>query len=72
MRMGGIKCLYLTRFSVVSMSRDFSLVRTEERSVATLLTALLILKYLDHSEIEVMGISGNMRKAKEICRKDGA
>lgn len=70
MRIGGIKCLSYTRFSVISMSRDYSIVRASERSVAALLTALLILKYLDHGEIEVKGISGNMRRAKEICRED--
>ncbi|MCS7103181.1 MAG: hypothetical protein NZ992_04785 [Candidatus Korarchaeum sp.] len=69
MRIGGIKCLSYTRFSVIGMGKDSSVVRTSEGSVATLLTALLFLKYLDRCEIEVIGISGNMRKAKEICQR---
>ena len=69
-RIGGIKCLSYSRFSVVSLGKGSSLVRTSERSVSALLTALLVLKYSDYSEIEVIGVFGNMRKAKEICWKD--
>lgn len=67
MKIGGIKCLSHAKFSVISVSKGSSVVRTSEGSVDALLTAILLLKYSDRREIEVMGISGNLRRVREIC-----
>ncbi len=67
---GGLKCLSYSRVSVINLDRAISVIRTSENSVKAVLTALLILKYTECSEIDVIGLSGNLRKVKEICSKN--
>jgi len=69
MRIGGIKCCSFSKFSIISIKSGFSIIRTNEKSLKAILTALLILKYTECGEMEVLGISGNMRKVKEICQR---
>jgi hypothetical protein len=64
---GGLKCLSYSKISVISLNRAISVIRTSESSVKAVLTAILILKYTECSEIDVIGLSGNLRKIREIC-----
>lgn len=61
----GIKGSGLYRFSLLSIGGSSFVVRTTESAVAALLTVLLIIKYEDISSLEVCGVSGTLRKAKE-------
>lgn len=70
MKLCGMKCLSYDRFIVIKMNKTSSIIRTSEDSVKAVLTTLLFLKYTDCAGIEVLGVSGNMRKAREVCSRE--
>ncbi|GEM_PF-1278810 len=65
--LSGIKGSGIYRFTLLPLGNANFLVRTTEASLAALLTALLINRYKDIPSLEVRGISGTLRKAKELC-----
>ncbi len=65
--LAGMKGSGCHRFSVVSMGRGKYVIRTTESSIHAILTALLFMIYERGVSIEVIGISGTLRKAREIC-----
>jgi len=67
MMIGGLKCLSYSKISIMNLNKAISVIRTSESSIGAVLTALLILKYTECSEIDVIGLSGNLRKMREIC-----
>ncbi|RSN68411.1 hypothetical protein D9Q81_06020 [Candidatus Korarchaeum cryptofilum] len=69
MIIGGLKCLSYSKISVINLNREISVIRASESSVKAVLTAILILKYTECSEIDVIGLSGNLRKIKEVCSR---
>ena len=65
-KIAGIKGA-LHKFMVISVARDTYLIKTTEPSVKAILTAILLLIYEDNRAINVIGISGTLRKARELC-----
>ncbi len=65
--LSGIKGCGIYRFTLLSLGNGFFLVKTTETSIPALLTALLVNRYEDFPSLEVKGISGTLRKAKELC-----
>ncbi len=63
----GIKGCGIHRFALIPIGDDAFVLRTSEGSIAALLTALLVSKYLDMPSLEVRGVSGTIGKAKELC-----
>ncbi len=64
----GTKRTGLHKFMVISIARDTYLIKTTEPSVKVILTAVLMLIYENNRAIDVIGISGTLRKAKELCK----
>ncbi len=65
--LAGIKGCGIHRFTLLSLGDNLFLVKTAETSVAAVLTALLVSRYEDFPLLEVRGISGTLRRAKELC-----
>ncbi len=69
-QLAGIKGMAYYRFLVISAGKDIYVIKTTEPSIKAILTAVLMTIYEDNKDINVLGISGTLRKAKGLCKHD--
>ncbi len=67
--LAGIKGMGFHKFTVISVTRDKYVIKTTEPSVKAILTAVLTLIYEYSKAIDVIGISGTLRKVKRFCEQ---
>ncbi len=65
--LAGIKGTGFHKFMIISIARDKYIIKAAEPSVKAILTAVLTLVYEDNRVISIIGISGTLRKARELC-----
>ncbi len=69
-QLSGIKGMAYYRFLVISAGKDMYVIKTTESSIKAILTAILMMIYEDNMAINVVGISGTLRKARGLCEHD--
>jgi len=70
--LSGMKGLSTYRFNVIDLGGGRLILRTTEKSIHAILSALLMVHYERKAAIDVRGISGTLRKAKSLFREDAS